>query len=141
MQDYNSTPPILSSLTVLLLIVPTHYILIRHHSTSPGTRHHYTMQCRLMEPIIIQLQMTIQHYQLPPIPPDLTIIDHLLNLLPDDLSQMKKPSSHWQRTWPLLLSALLTIDINSHPDATFEPEPTTHSWLQPNPSTSTDPAS
>ncbi|SAM07597.1 hypothetical protein [Absidia glauca] len=30
MQDYNSTPPILSSLTVLLLIVPTHYILIRH---------------------------------------------------------------------------------------------------------------
>ncbi|SAL95661.1 hypothetical protein, partial, partial [Absidia glauca] len=30
MQDYNSTPPILSSLTVLILIVPTHYILIRH---------------------------------------------------------------------------------------------------------------
>ncbi|SAL94814.1 hypothetical protein [Absidia glauca] len=33
MQDYNSTPPILSSLTVLLLIVPTHYILIRQPET------------------------------------------------------------------------------------------------------------
>ncbi|SAL96877.1 hypothetical protein [Absidia glauca] len=36
MQDYNSTPPILSSLTVLLLIAPTHYILIRQCESVKG---------------------------------------------------------------------------------------------------------
>jgi hypothetical protein len=108
-------------------------------STSPGTRHHYTTQCRLMEPIIIQLQMTIQHYRLPPVPsspPGINIIDHLLNLLPSDTKPMRQPSSHWQRTWPLILTALLTVDINSHPTATFEPEESTLTWLKPSPSPS-----
>ncbi|SAL95947.1 hypothetical protein [Absidia glauca] len=37
MQDYNSTPPILSSLTVPLLIAPTHYVLIRQSALLVGT--------------------------------------------------------------------------------------------------------
>jgi hypothetical protein len=84
-----------------------------------------------MESIIIQLQMTLTYCYLPPVPDqhNTNIIDHFLNLLPTDHTEMQESSSHWQRTWPLILSALLTIDINSHPEANFDNESTDHPWL------------
>ncbi|CAO3588292.1 unnamed protein product [Absidia cylindrospora] len=102
-------------------------------NTSLATRSHFITACNKMEDIILQLQLTIQHCHLPPIPTNLNIIEHLLNLVPSGLKEMQEHRSHWQRTWPLILSALLTIDINSHPAAIFEPEPDDHSWLQPAP--------
>ena len=49
------------------------------------------------------------------------LIDTILNNLPTKATALKK--GHWRCTWPVLLHTLRDIDICSHPDATFDPEP------------------
>ncbi|KAI9488181.1 hypothetical protein BDB00DRAFT_932927 [Zychaea mexicana] len=55
------------------------------------------------------------------IPNDQHTIDAILNALPRRARGLKH--SHWRSTWPLLLHTLRDIDICSHPDSDFEPEP------------------
>lgn len=93
-------------------------------NASAATSIHYTTACLKMESITIHC-----HCHLPSVPDQINIIDHFLNLLPKDHTETQHQHSHWQRTWPLILSALLTIDINSHPGAAFDSEPDYHPWL------------
>jgi hypothetical protein len=96
---------------------------------SETSRSHYTTQCPRMESHILHLHHQIARYQLPPIPADLNIIDHILNLLPSSPTNMTSPSSHWRSTWPSLLDALHTIDQLTHPDAIFLDGPPDFEWL------------
>ncbi|KAI7852368.1 hypothetical protein BDC45DRAFT_537584, partial [Circinella umbellata] len=80
-------------------------------------RRHYINDCQLLAPIIDQLKNTFPG----PIEENQHLIDTILNQLPKSPSSLKR--GHWRQTWPLLLHTLRDIDICSHPDKTYDPEP------------------
>ncbi|KAI8141560.1 hypothetical protein BJV82DRAFT_670475 [Fennellomyces sp. T-0311] len=73
--------------------------------------------CPLVEPAF---QRLLQSYN-KPVDRTQHIIDILLNDLPRKAKSLR--SGHWRRTWPLLLQVLRDIDVCTHPDTQFDPEP------------------
>ncbi|KAI8150444.1 hypothetical protein BJV82DRAFT_708139 [Fennellomyces sp. T-0311] len=92
---------------------------------SSGTPNRYHFQpltvpllvCPLVEPAF---QRLLQSYN-KPVDRTQHIIDILLNDLPRKAKSLR--SGHWRRTWPLLLQVLRDIDVCTHPDTQFDPEP------------------
>ncbi|KAI9466508.1 hypothetical protein BDB00DRAFT_777773 [Zychaea mexicana] len=82
-----------------------------------ANRRHYTNDCPLLAPMVEQLRNSFPG----PVQDDQHLLDAVFNSLPNKATALK--NGHWRSTWPVLLLTLRDIDICSHPDATFDPEP------------------
>ncbi|OAD08027.1 hypothetical protein MUCCIDRAFT_158263 [Mucor lusitanicus CBS 277.49] len=93
-----------------------------------ANRFHYLATCPLVQDIINRIHLNLPDDS---IPLDESyddqgiatthILDRILNSLPSTLSFCL--SSHWERTWPLVLELVTQIDFASHPAVSFAEEP------------------
>ncbi|KAI8136396.1 hypothetical protein BJV82DRAFT_676661 [Fennellomyces sp. T-0311] len=84
---------------------------------SEANRWHYERHCALLAPMFAQLRDSFQGA----VGENQSLIDTILNALSHRAHGLRQ--GHWRTTWPLLLHTLRDIDICSHPDVEFEPEP------------------
>lgn len=92
-------------------------------------RDHYDIDgCTRIEPMIQHLHECLGQSLIANKPTETHLLDYILNLLPKTSGALKQ--GHWRHTWPALLDTLRDIDVLTHPEEDFDPEPAAQPLLQ-----------